>query len=341
MVVDAIDNNKKGLGRKDAKFYTGSINFSEEELLFIGNDFSKIKTYCIKVMKQYASQFNKGITIDDINWYAKIERNRYYKGNDIEVKQGLKSQGEVKPGLNTHIHFIVGHKSKNGKLKLSPKTNHKDTKSGPVRGGFNRNEFKIKGEEIFDSMHGYLRPLEETYIFNNTKINGSVDDRIETIKEFINEKVMIDSYLTQTPEQKKHSIKELSYARLVDNAPNLSNKLNAEMLFMFEQQTHYKGHAYKGLINLNRMLKKQPSVEFDLTEMVLNFAKYLAHRSSAALKKETIMLTETKSINLNAESISFLFPPKTQVSEKYNDESEELKKKQGRQKGKNNQGMSL
>jgi hypothetical protein len=38
IAINAIDGNRKGLGKNDAKFYTGSINFSEEEILFIGND---------------------------------------------------------------------------------------------------------------------------------------------------------------------------------------------------------------------------------------------------------------------------------------------------------------
>src|SRR6266542_1774991 len=87
-VISAIDNNRKRLGKEDAKFFTGSINFSENELAFIGNDLQKIKEYAIQVMEEYASNYNKGLSINKINWFAKLETNRYYKGDDPKVLDG-------------------------------------------------------------------------------------------------------------------------------------------------------------------------------------------------------------------------------------------------------------
>ena len=95
IVIDSINTNRQGLKKDDAKFYTGSINLSEEELRFIDNDFDKIKEYTIEVFKQYADNFNKDLTIEDINWFAKIESHRYYKGNDEEVIKGKVKQGEA------------------------------------------------------------------------------------------------------------------------------------------------------------------------------------------------------------------------------------------------------
>jgi hypothetical protein len=89
VVKEEIDSRKKGLGKEDAKFYSGSINFSQEELSFLKNDKEKIKNYVCEVFKLYAANFNReGLTIDNINWFGKLEDNRYYKGTDQEVIEG-------------------------------------------------------------------------------------------------------------------------------------------------------------------------------------------------------------------------------------------------------------
>lgn len=284
-VISTINWNKKGLGRNDAKFYTGSINFSEEELLFIGNDTNKVKEYSIKVMEQYASSFKKDIAIDDINWYGKVEHNRYFKGEDDEVKLGIVTQGEVKPGLNTHVHFIVGRKSRCGKYKLSPKTNHIDTKSGPVKGGFNRDEFKKQGEAIFDSMFGYLRPIEESYNFNKISKNGTVEECVEITKQLVNERILKTAYSCQNVDEKEKRIKQLAnyicYGRDRDDI----KRIDTEKILQFEQETNHNGYVYRSLVNLNRMCKQgiKPT-EYDLTETVLHFARHLEYKKSLSTK---------------------------------------------------------
>ena len=40
--------------------------------------------------------------------------------------------------LNMHCHLIVSRKDQSNKKKLSPLTNHKNTKKGKVIGGFDR-----------------------------------------------------------------------------------------------------------------------------------------------------------------------------------------------------------
>lgn len=281
IAIEAIDENRKGLGSKDAKFYTGSLNFSEDEILFISNDTDKIKEYSIKVMEQYAQNFNRGITINDLNWFAKIEQSRYYKGDDPEVIAGTRKQGEVKEGLNTHVHFIVGRKTIDGRRKISPKTNHRDTQKGPIKGGFNRDEFKQQCENIFDEMFGYLRPLEESYEFNKVRKNGSVDEKFVMANKYANELVKRETYAMQSIEQKEKRIEQLAnYICFGIDKKNVK-KINVKALLIQERMSGHAGFVYRSLVNLNRAFKqgKIPS-EYDLTEKVMDFAFYLESKES-------------------------------------------------------------
>lgn len=346
-VVDAIDNNRKGLSRTDAKFYTGSINFSEEELMFIDNDPEKIKDYTIKVMEQYANQFNKGISINDINWFGKIEYHRYYKGDDEEVKKGTKTQGEEKEGLQTHVHFLIGHKSMDGKKKLSPKTNHRDTQKGPIKGGFNRDEFKQIGEGIFDQMYGYLRPLEESYQYYKVKSNGTILDQIELFQQHSNEMVKKETYLSQSNEQKEYRIHQLANYICHGIDKNNMKKIDTDALLQFEKKTDYNGYIYKSLVNLNRMCKqgKTPD-EYDLTQKLIGFANYLEskqnrHHNSEIYKPIAFIperSNDFKEVFSSAISISDLSP-----NSHYDEDPVEAQKRKKKKKRSQDreQGMSM
>jgi hypothetical protein len=293
-VISTIDNNKKGLGNNDAKFYTGSINLSEEELKFIKNDYSKIKEYTIEVIKEYAKNFNKGIDIDNLNWYAKIESNRYYKGNDEDVKKGITKQGNKKTGLNTHVHYIVGRKSANKKMKLSPVTNHKDTTKGPVKGGFNRDSFKENSERIFDTLFNYNRPLESTYEYNkiNKKGSKSFDNNIK--HDAINHKALKSSYLNLNLEQKTKRLNALIYFIQFKVSPDKKNILDKEKLINTERAYDYDSSVYKSLLNLNwRLQNNREPKDIDYTNFVLEYAEHI-HNQFETIVPE---MTQTKAIN--------------------------------------------
>ncbi|KAA6314213.1 hypothetical protein EZS27_035136 [termite gut metagenome] len=59
---------------------------------------------------EYAKNFNKGLSAEDIKFYGKIHFNRDRSGNE----------------LNMHCHLIVSRKNQSNKKKLSPLTNHKE-----------------------------------------------------------------------------------------------------------------------------------------------------------------------------------------------------------------------
>jgi hypothetical protein len=178
-VIGSIDNNISKLGSNDSKFFMVTLNFSKIELEHIKNDSTKIKQYARQVMDIYAKNFNKGLRSADLVWFAKIEYQRSYKGFEPEVLNGLAKQGELKPGLNTHVHFIISRKNKSQKLKLSPMTNHRQSSNGIIKSGFDRKGFKIECEKCFDRGFTYKRLPSDHFIVANMLKNGSREQRIK------------------------------------------------------------------------------------------------------------------------------------------------------------------
>lgn len=182
-VVRNLDANKKNLGKHDAKFYLINISPSKKELEHIGGDETKLREYTRKVMDSYAKNFGKRLEGKDLMYYAKIEHERKYHGNDPEVKAGKAKQGDKKPGLQTHIHVIVSRKDIENKRKLSPLSNHRSTSKGAVRGGFDREAFVEKAERIWDKEMKYSRAPEESFEYQLAKKQGDLEKMASIKKE--------------------------------------------------------------------------------------------------------------------------------------------------------------
>ncbi|UOY05730.1 DUF5712 family protein [Muricauda sp. SCSIO 64092] len=88
-VISEIDNNTARLGKKDPKFYSIVVSPSKGELRAIGNDPEKLREYTREIMKDYVACFyrDRKVNVDDIKYYAKIERERTFKGTDKEIRE--------------------------------------------------------------------------------------------------------------------------------------------------------------------------------------------------------------------------------------------------------------
>lgn len=151
-IISVIDNNKKKLCKNDSKFFMITFSPSKEEQKHLGlteeNKSEKIKDYVrSELMQQYAENFNKGLNAEDLMYFAKIHHERI-KSTDDE---------------NLHVHIIVSRKTLDGRLKISPQTNHRNSKSGAVKGGFVRTDFYNNAETAFDRKFLYLRKKEEQF----------------------------------------------------------------------------------------------------------------------------------------------------------------------------------
>lgn len=211
-VIININNNKKAIGKDEAKFYMLSLNPSHaEQEHLIGrsvNDvselteeerqavFRKLETFTRSAMDEYAKNFERDNIRSgaDLMYYAKIETQRIYKPEDEAVKNGTAKIGELKPGLNFHVHVIVSRKSLDGKVKLAPAWNKSAGNEwelqgrGKVKRGFSHEKFKVSIQEAFNREFCYQSTKEETYIIKKAP-EQTVIDKVTNpdLKELLSE----------------------------------------------------------------------------------------------------------------------------------------------------------
>lgn len=166
-VIKDIDSNIGQLLKTDAKFYAIHVSPSEKELWAMGNTEQEqakaMKRYIREVViPEYAKNFNKGLSAEDIKFYGKIHFSRDRSDNE----------------LNMHCHLIVSRKDQANKKKLSSLTNHKNTKKGTAKGGFDRKNLFRQTEQGFDKLFSYNRQLTESFEYYNTMKNGSISEQV-------------------------------------------------------------------------------------------------------------------------------------------------------------------
>ena len=167
-VVKDIDSNIGKLMKTDAKFYAIHVSPSEKELRAMGNteheQAEAMKRYIREVIiPEYAKNFNKGLSAEDIKFYGKIHFSRNRSNNE----------------QNMHCHLIVSRKDQSNKKKLSPLTNHKNTKKGVIKGGFDRKTLFRQTEQGFDKLFGYNRPINESFEYYKTMKSGSISEQLK------------------------------------------------------------------------------------------------------------------------------------------------------------------
>ncbi len=168
LVIKDIDANIGQLLKTDAKFYAIHVSPSEKELVTMGSTEQEqaeaMKRYIREIfIPEYARNFNKGLSGEDIKFYGKIHFQRGRSDNK----------------LNMHCHLIVSRKDQSNKIKISPLTNHRNTKKGVIKGGFDRTTLFENAEKGFDKLFGYNRQLTETFEYCNTMKNGKIETKLQ------------------------------------------------------------------------------------------------------------------------------------------------------------------
>ena len=176
-VIKEIDNNIGQLMKTDAKFYAIHVSPSEKELQRMGSTETEqaenMKLYIREVfIPEYARNFNKDLSAEDIKFFGKIHFSR------------VRSENEH----NIHCHLIVSRKDQSNKKKLSPLTNHRNTKKGVIKGGFDRANLFQQTEKGFDRLFDHNRALTESFEYYNTMKNGSITDQLKMQEQVIEQK---------------------------------------------------------------------------------------------------------------------------------------------------------
>jgi len=205
-VIKDIDGNVGQLLKTDAKFYAIHVSPSEKELKAMGNTEQEqaeaMKRYIREVViPEYAKNFNKGLSAEDIKFYGKIHFDRNHSDNE----------------LNMHCHLIVGRKDQSNKKKLSPLTNHKNTKKGVIKGGFDRVNLFQQAEKSFDRLFSYNRPMSESFEYYNTMKNGNITDQLKMQERQISDERKNTDMQTGIYADKQANISENKSANNQDN----------------------------------------------------------------------------------------------------------------------------
>lgn len=229
-VIKDIDSNIGQLLKTDAKFFAIHVSPSENELRAMGNTEQEkaeaMKRYIREVfIPEYAKNFNKELSASDIKFYGKIHFDRSRSDNE----------------LNMHCHLIVSRKDQYNKKKLSPLTNHKNTKNGVIKGGFDRVNLFRQAEQGFDKLFGYNRQLSESFEYSNTMKNGSIDDKLKMQEQELKEP---KQYFTG--ENKKEVFQSSEKENMI--SCNLDNKQNNEQ--SFNQANNKTGDSLLSIFSL-------------------------------------------------------------------------------------------
>ena len=212
-VIKDIDTNIGQLLKTDAKFFAIHVSPSENELRTMGNTEQEkaeaMKRYIREVfITEYAKNFNKELSEADIKFYGKIHFDRSRSDNE----------------LNMHCHLILSRKDQTNKKKLSPLTNHKNTKKGTVTGGFDRVNLFQQAEQGFDKLFGYNRQLSESFEYANTMKNGSIDDKLK-----MQEQELKEAKQYSTGENKKEAFQSDEKENMI--SCNIDSKQNNKQSF--------------------------------------------------------------------------------------------------------------
>jgi hypothetical protein len=237
-ITTVDDNNKnKGLAKKQDKYFTLTLNFSQNEQEHLASTFAKrpienieelstkeyenynevIKLFTRQTMRNYAANFKKDIDEKQVVWFAKIEHKRRYKGTDKEVLVGRAKSGEPKKGLQTHVHITVSRMHKDYRINLSPLANARSSENlvlngRKVKGGFDRSNWKQLNEDSFDKMFNYERSLEEKFETLRKLKHGTLEE-----KRALKAEIRLEQNKQPEPEKKPKLVKQQFYFNQVQN----------------------------------------------------------------------------------------------------------------------------
>ena len=324
--VEMIDKHvSRGLCKNDDKWYAPTYSLSEEEAQWWAyklfgkryTDYDQLSDSEKEIWNEkmielarslqdvMAKNFNRedlGISSgEDLMYVGVVENERHYHGYDEEVKQGKAKSGERKKGFNTHIHIIQSRKANNEKKsKISPLANERKVRENNLgkKVGFDRGQFKINCDEVFDEMTGYERRVEETFEYQNEIKKNSTSNK-EEIKRRVKDKENDLGITIQRRGKKKYNTKKKYVKR--EELKEIKDKIPL-LDYLFELQERglliYEGKK-EGKHIFREYFKDKPTIEVDdkgfwqdkednksgkLVEAVMKFEQYNWLESALYLK---------------------------------------------------------
>lgn len=179
-VISAIDGNHRHLGKNDSKFYGIVVSPSVDEIKVMGTTEKEIYEAGQKLTNLFSDEYAKNFHRDgliDSSGLVMFWKPHFCRGANGDFQ--------------FHIHGIVSRNSAeiDGKnISLSPLTNHKNTQTGPVKGGFDRTAYAKKCEKIFDQLFAFERSVANTMEYQNALKHGTPEKKKEQITKLVAER---------------------------------------------------------------------------------------------------------------------------------------------------------
>ncbi|WP_335965767.1 MobB family relaxase [Galbibacter sp. PAP.153] len=154
-VIKEIDGNTAKLKKTEPKFYSITLNPSQRELKSIKDSPEALKRYTREVMKAYSKAFNRKIdgrivTVDNIKYYAKVERQRTFSNLDKEIRENQPYATQILK-LKQEVRSIERGELR-GNVKILQKQLQQLEQKAP---------HKIDGKRI---VHGMLKPGPQSHV---------------------------------------------------------------------------------------------------------------------------------------------------------------------------------
>ena len=217
-----------------------------------------IQTMVDKMMDRYATGFGK----DRI----KSHKNLLYFYTIHEYREDEKKN--LRPGI--HVHIIVSRKDLNGQFKLSPMTNHRGETAGVIKSGFNRDAFYRDCERIFDTTHGYQRPIAESYDYHNTLKHGCDADKAAMIRAAVKEDRIFESITNALTKRAVRLAQEAATAEAKRKREDELARIDADKKKRNEFWNNYHSYYKPSLEELDKQCEEAFSLYRDLKNQGIN-----------------------------------------------------------------------
>ena len=163
--------------------------------------------------------------------------------------------------MNMHCHLIVSRKDQANKKKLSPLTNHKNTKKGTVTGGFDRVNLFQQAEQGFDRLFGYDRQESESFNYHNTMKNGSISEQIELHEQTFTGEKKKEVFQSSEKENNISSNLDINARHNISNNQQYSNGETLLSVFSLGDGNNYDATMIEELQTQIRNKKKKKGVK--------------------------------------------------------------------------------
>jgi len=175
-VIEKIDRNGVGLHKGEDRHFMITINPSASEIRAMGKDdqeiYEKAKILMKHILDSYAEGFHND-AVSDSSDLVVFWKPHYTRGENDEDQ--------------FHIHVIVSRRAKGKGAKISPMTNHRNTQTGPVLGGFDRKAFYSRCEKLFDKLFIYERKVAESFEYLNAMAHGTAEEKAQQAERLARE----------------------------------------------------------------------------------------------------------------------------------------------------------